>query len=242
MLKIFFVLILSLTFIYIKPTNIEIFAESSFARADKTIYLYKSTSDNNSIDNIHCLIEKSYFVEIKESFGEFYSVYYNNTNGFVKKNDVEEVINTPQTPYPNNIKIIIGNDCNLRSSPTTNSNTNNIIATLKSGESDITFIGKIFSEEAIDFGGTTWYFVKYNNTYGYIYNKYVKSITPIFENTETVTYKSKINSNIENPITNTPNLVIIIILFIPCILILFILYYPNKKRIKIKKSKNIDNI
>jgi hypothetical protein len=242
MLKILFIVLLFFNSIYIKPYNINVFADNSFARADKTTYLYKSTSEDNSIDNIYCIIEKSYFVEIKDSVGDFYSVNYNNASGFVKKNDVEEIIDTPQTPYPNNIKIIIGNNCNLRSSPTTNSTINNVIATIRSEESNITFIGKIFSEEAIDFGGTTWYYVKYNDNYGYIYNKYVKSITPIFENTEKVSYKSKINSNLENPITNTPSLIIVIILFIPCIFVLIIIYYPNKKYIKTKKTRNIEKL
>ena len=215
-----------------------VFADTSYARAENTIYLYKTPNNNDNTNNIYCIIEKSYFVKIIESIDNYYSVFYNGINGFVKKNDVKEIINTPQTPYPNNIKIVIGNNCNLRSSPTTNSNTNNIIDTLKSGETNITFIGKIFSEEAIDFGGTTWYLVKYNNSYGYIYNKYVKSITPIIENPENASYKTYLNSDIGNPITNIPSLVMVIILFIPCIFVLIILYLPNRKNKNQKKHNN----
>lgn len=240
MFKLFFIYFLCINIILIQPFCINIFADTNYARAENTIYLYKSATNSDDTSNIHCIIEKGYFVEITESISNYFSVNYNGINGFVKKNDVEEIINTPQTPYPDNIKLIIGSDCNLRSSPTIKSESNNIIATLKSGESNLSFIGRIYSEEAIDFGGTTWYLVKYQNNYGYIYNKYVKSITPIIENTEEVSYKSKLNSDISNPITNTPSLIIVIILFLPCLFILFILYYPKKQNRKTKQTKKQD--
>ena len=66
------------------------------------------------------------------------------------------------TPYPSNIKIVVGFDCNLRSSPTTKTNVSNIISVVNAGETNLQFIGRVFSEEAIDFGGTTWYYVNYN--------------------------------------------------------------------------------
>ena len=115
--------------------------------------------------------------------------------------------------------------------------TNNVITTLNSGESEITFIGRIFSDEAIDFGGTTWYYVKYKDHYGYIYNKYVKSITPIYENTEPTLKYVEPNEKITNPITHTPSILIIILLFIPCIFILIILYSPKFHFHKPKHNK-----
>ena len=102
---------------------------------------------------------------------------------------------------------------------------------------DFVFIGRIFGDESIDFGGTTWYYVNYQGNYGYIYNKYIKSITPIYENTETSNYTSTVNEKIINPITHTPSLLIIVILFIPCLIILLILYLPRKRNLKIKHKK-----
>ena len=153
-----------------------VFASSIYAQAAKSTNLYKSPTTSDDISNIICIVEKTYFVEIIDTLDSFYKVNYNGVIGYTKKNDVKEITNTPFTPYPYNIKLTINSACNLRSTPTIKSQVNNIITTIPAGESDFTFIGRIFSDEVIDFGGTTWYLVKYKDNYGYIYNKYVKSI------------------------------------------------------------------
>ncbi|MGN0960714.1 MAG: hypothetical protein ACI4PF_00775 [Christensenellales bacterium] len=218
--------------------KIDVDASTRYARVESSTEIFRNMSDSNNISNVICIAEKSYFVEIIGNYDNFFRVNYNGINGYVKKNDVKEISNTPSTPYPFNIKITIGSNCNLRSTPTTKSETNNIIATLYTDEQNFTFIGRIFSEEAIDFGGSTWYLVNYQGTYGYIYNKYVKSITPIYENTEEVIYLSTNVPKTENPITHTPSLILIIVLLIPCILILLILYLPKKHLAKPKPKKS----
>lgn len=217
--------------------TINVYASTSFARIENSTLVYKSMSDNDNFSNTICIAEESYFVEIIGNYDQYFRVNYNGINGYVKKNDVKEISNTPSTPYPYNIKLTIGSNCNLRSTPTTKSDTNNILTTLYANEQDFTFIGRIYGDEAIDFGGSTWYYVNYKGTYGYVYNKYVKSITPIYQNNEEVIYLSSNVERINNPITHTPSLIIILILLIPCILILFILYLP-KKPIKRKPKKS----
>lgn len=240
MKKIIIIILLSIINIFNTLPKYQVSSTSEYARALESTNLYKLT-DNDNINNILCIVEKSYFVEIISTTDNYYKVNYNGVQGFVKKNEVCRVLNTPSTPFPYNIKIIINSDCNLRSSPSIKSSTNNILTTINSGESNITFIGRIFSEEAIDFGGTTWYYVNFQGNYGYIYNKYVRSITPIYENTEISTPLTESHSTDINPITHTPSLFIIIILLIPCIFILIILYLPRKtiKKIKPQKSPKI---
>lgn len=228
-------LIIVILFSFSQPSAI-VFAKSNYARAINSTNLYRLTS-SNELSNVICVIEKTYFVEIISETDDLYRVHYNGVNGYVKKNDVKEITSIPSTPFPYNIKIIIGSDCNLRSTPTVKSATSNIICTVAKNESDITFIGRVFAEEAIDFGGTTWYYVNYQGQYGYIYNKYIKSITPIYENTEQVTFVSPKENIIKNPITHTPSLILIIIMAIPCILILLILYLPRKHKSKTKIEK-----
>jgi len=230
------ILILICTFCILFSSSYEVYAKTSYARASQAVNLYKY-SENNSTENIICLVEKSYFVEIISESNDYFRVNYNGISGYVKKNEVKEVNNTPSTPFPYNIKITLESDCNLRTTPTSKSSINNIITTLKAGESNFTFIGRIFGDEAIDFGGTTWYYVNFQGNYGYIYNKYVKSITPIYENTEVVTYKTVNSEKTVNPITHTPSLLIIVILFIPCLFILIILYVPRRRNKRIKHHK-----
>lgn len=223
--------------------NSIVYADTTYARALEGINLYKLTTNSYELEDIICLVEKSYFVEIISDNGDSYKVNYNGIQGYVKKNDVKPTLTKPNTPFPYNIKLTLESDCNLRSSPTTKSLTNNVITTLYAGENDFTFIGRIFSDEAIDFGGTTWYYVNYQGNYGYIYNKYIKSISPIYENTENISYKSKEITKTLNPISHTPSLIIIIILLLPCLLLLLILYLPRKTRRKtklIKESNIID--
>lgn len=220
----------------IKPTQ-TVYASQRYARIENQTNIYKLTADNESIQNIICIAEKSYFVEIISEYENKYRVNYNGISGYVKKNDVREITGTPITPYPYNIKIQLASNCNFRSSPSTKTEVSNIITTLKAGENNFTFIGRIFSEEAIDFGGTTWFYVNYQGVNGYIYNKYVKSITPIYENKESVNFKSNNNTKLVNPITHTPSIIIIIILFLPCLGILLILYLPRKYTHKTKPKK-----
>jgi len=213
------------------------FAENQYARIETTTQIFKSTSGNETIENIYCLAEESYYVEIIGDYDNYFRVNYNGINGYVKKNDVKEVSNSPSTPYPYNINIVVGSNCNLRSSPTTNSTTSNVISTIYSKENDIIFIGRTIGEEAIDFGGSTWYYVCYKGNYGYIYNNYIQSITPIYPNNESFSYAENISQKIENPITHTPSLIIIFILMIPLFAVLFLLYLPKKHTTKSKSHK-----
>lgn len=194
-------------------------------------------SSNDETKDIICIAEKTYFVEILSERDNYYKVNYNGISGHIKKNDVKEILQIPKTPYPTQINIVIGSDCNLRSTPTTKSSVSNIINVVNNGETNIEFVGRVFAEEAIDFGGTTWYYVKFNGEYGYIYNKYVKTITPIYENTELTTFKSEASQTPQNPISHIPSLLLIIIMAVPIIAILFILYLPNRAHKKIKTPK-----
>lgn len=223
--------------------NISVYAETDFARIEKTTELYKTNIINSNLDNILCLAEESYFVEIIADYDNLYKVTYNSVTGYIKKTDVKRIVDSPITPYPYNIKIVMNTNCNLRSSPTTKTNANNVISTIYSNTTDITFIGRTVGEEAIDFGGNTWYYICYDGQYGYIYNNYIKTISPIYKNNEKFTYKEDFVLTTINPITHTPSLIIMIVLAIPLILVLLILYLPNKhKHIKHKKQKIIHEI
>ena len=79
-----------------------IFATSNiFAKITATYsYLYKTASSKIE-DNVICLLEPSYFVEITLDYdSEFYKVIYNGELGYVLKTSVAKVIGTPSHPYP----------------------------------------------------------------------------------------------------------------------------------------------
>ena len=103
---------------------------SSNPAYDTSVNLYKIADNSDIFTDIICIVEKSYFVEIISEYKDYYKVNYNNITGYIKKADVVIVKDKPTTPFPTNIKITMGNTCNLRSSPTTKTSTNNIIATI----------------------------------------------------------------------------------------------------------------
>jgi hypothetical protein len=238
------IIVLTLILIVLMNENVyTIKADTNYARINKTTEIYKTFSDNNSLENILCLAEVTYYVEIISDYDTLYKINYNGIVGYIKKTDVKKIQNTPITPYPYNIKLTINSNCNLRSTPTTKSSSNNTISIVYTTSEDIVFIGRAIGEEAIDFGGNTWYYVCYNGDYGYIYNNYVKSITPIYKNSEKYEYINETTSSINNPITHTPSLIIIIFLSIPLFLVIIILYLPHKnKPTKSKKQKIIREI
>ena len=116
---------------------IYVFASDHYARIETTTPIYKSANALDNFDNIYCLAEETYFVKILGDYDKFYRIYYNNINGYIKKSDVKEVSTTPSTPYPTNINLTIGSNCNLRSTPTTKSTVNNIVCTLYSNTSGV---------------------------------------------------------------------------------------------------------
>ncbi len=228
---------------FYQPQNLIVYANNNrFARVEKTTEIFKTNSTAQNFDNILCLAEETYFVELISDYNELYKVNYNGITGYIKKTDIKEISNLPITPYPYNIKIFINSNCNLRSTPTTKSTTNNVISTIYTTSENITFIGRVVGEEAIDFGGNTWYYVCYNGDYGYIYNNYIKSITPIYQNTESFTYATNLSNKIENPIKDPPSLIIMFVLSIPLLAVLFILYLPKNKKSKSSKQKIIREI
>jgi len=202
--------------------------------------LYKTTINNSSFNNVYCILENTYFVEILKEEDTHYFVNYNNLNGYVKKTDVTKVSATPEVPFPTGIKMKIrNNNCNLRTSPTVTSNINNIATIVPANTTNITYYGRIYGDEVIDFEGNTWYFVNYLGINGYIYSEYFDEISPVEVNTEKINL-IKNTFTILNPLNSTECIIIIIATLIPCFLLFFfILKKPRFKPSKNKKAKPI---
>ncbi len=205
-------------------------------------YLYKSAELSNGNNNVICLLEKTYFVEILSKTNEIcYKVNYLDLVGYVSCSDVELVNETPMVPFPTNIKFDVYdlNNCYLRSSPEV-INTN-IIITINKGTKSLTYLGKIFGEEVVDFGGNVWYLAKYNDTIGYIYSKYTTNLNAIYPNTEKVTNLYNTFTKTFNPLSNFNCLLIIFLTLIPAVIILYLMYKPNNnfKKVKVNPKENI---
>ena len=212
--------------------NTNIVSADSFKYAkinDYSTYIYKTPSLINNYQNKICLVEPTYFVKVISVGSNYFEVEYNSIRGYIDKTNVHLTASIPNTPYPTNVTMITGNTCILRNTPEVTSL--NAIASIPKNTTSLTYIGRIYGQEAMDFGGNTWYYVKYNNTYGYVYNKYIDSISSIFKNTESaIDYDSIIN--IPKPLNQSELVFYIIILSIPFLVVLCILYFPTKQRAK----------
>ena len=231
--------------------NCGIFANCIYAKSpqwaqikNSNTYLYKSAELNSSINNKWCLIENTYFVKILNNYNsEYYKVEYNGINGFVKKTEIYLVNETPTMPYPSTTTFAVGKtNCYMRSKPQIKDNTYNTICVVPANTTGLKYIGKTIGEEAIDFKGCVWYLAEYNGCVGYIYSAYTTSINPIKENVEQVSVFVGNDFSKINPLTNLTCVVLIVITLIPCLIILFMLYFPRhnkvKQQVKVKKLKN----
>ena len=206
--------------------------------------MYKTSQLNESLDNKWCILTKTFFVEILSNYNEnFYKVQYGNLSGFAKKNEVQLVNEIPQNPYPmqNTFSIKNNTSCYLRSTPKTTNVINNVLSIIPSATNNLTYLGKIIGEEAIDMQGSVWYLTEYNNQIGYVYSYYTNSFLPEQENTEITTIKLSLQSTTLNPLTNTNNLLLITIILLPLIAILIMLYKPPKKPAVAKPSTSREN-
>ena len=211
---------------------------------NSSTYIYRSAELDESISNKYCLIEETYFVKIVRNFNDlFYKVEYNGITGFVKKDEVMLINETPLFPYPSNVYFNINNtsSCYFRSAPKIRDTFNNTICTIAAGTKNIKYIGKIIGDEAIDFGGTIWYYAEYNGINGYVYASYTNSITTISHSSEQVTQFNGYDFSRINPLTNPMCVFIIVVTLIPFIFVLFLLYLPKAKIVRVTPKKTKPN-
>lgn len=212
-------------------------------------YLYKSCS-STSISNAYFAIPNSYFVLIISNMDEvFYKVQYKDVVGYVIKNEVLPVAETPVNPYLKNItfRVYSSDGTNVLSSPFNTLNAN-IIQTISVLE-EVEYYGQIIGDELIENRGNIWYYCKTkSNNYGYLYKGLCDNLSLITPNTETVTpisypFNDEDNSYLYNLVDMSILLKIIIIILVslPCVGIFYLLFKPfnktKKQNLTFRKNK-----
>ena len=225
-----------------------VFALDTFARITSNhAYLYMSAK-NTIENNVLCFLEDTYFVEITLNYNEeFYKVIYNGISGYAKKNDVILVSGTPKNPYPSCKIKTINNKCYLRRTPKVNDE--NIVTVIPENCQDLNYIGKVYGEEAIDYQGGLWYLVSYFGVQGYIYSKYIASISSIAINSENINELESISTLNPTPLSNIECAIIVVILTIPILFIVIMMYRKPAKpkphfarKLPKPKTKDLDEL
>jgi len=237
----------SIPVVYAENSSKTYFAQVMFEQ----VFLYRTPNNDNSSLNIYFEIPKTYFVELLDSENDdFYLAKYSSITGYVKKESVQAISNTPSKPFLDNLNFRVYADLSrdLRSEPNVSSTTSSLLANIPLYSRNLTFYGKITGENLIEGRTNTWYFCKYSadiDYYGYVYSDFCDELpSTIPTNTEEVTYISNPTflEPIENNNTNSINLnsnttsIIVGILTIPAIIFVFMIL-KNKNVLSNSKNK-----
>lgn len=209
-------------------------------------YLYKSIN-STQITNAYFLLPKTYFVLLLSNIAEdFYKVMYSDVVGYVLKNQVLPVNETPSTPYLQNItfRVYSSDGTNVFSTPF-NTKNSTVVETVEV-LSPLTYYGEILGDEFILNRGYSWVYCKTKSgNFGYVYKGLCDNFTPFTENSEKVTFKKNVffeeddNGYLYNLVNLTPGLkfLLIVLIILPSLGLIYLLFKP----FKIEKSLNKKN-
>ncbi len=201
------------------------------------VYLYKTPVEDNSINNLYFELPKTYFVELLNKSGDFYYARYLNFKGYVKKDSVQAVSNTPTNPFLTNINFRVYAELSqkLYSLPSTQNST--LIQNIPHLTKNITYLGKLNGECLIQGRTNIWYFCKYTldkDYYGYVYSDFCDEMNEINQNNEEVTFIANptFEKNVEPtktiPITSNYVSIIIGLISIPALIFIFLILKGTK--------------
>ena len=197
-------MILLILILFFQSTNFTVYAideQAYYARIlFDQVYFYKSPTDDNSTSNIYFELPKSYFVKLTNKQGNFYEATYQNIIGYVKKDSVQAVANTPSNPFLNNItfRVYAEPSEKIYSQP---KSTSALVTKIPPLTKNIQYIGKIYGERLIDGRTNIWFYCKFSaeiDYYGYIYSDFCDEMPQIPVNNEDIKY---INNPTFEPIT-----------------------------------------
>lgn len=237
--------------------------QSVYAKiTNENIYIYSQPICSDFYKIFY--IPRSYFVLLLDNANDaqnlFYKAKYLDTIGYIKKNEVQPVIGTPDLPFAQaTFKVFSAHGLELRNSPNLLSEELIMVPFLADG---LTFYGKISGETMIPGLGNVWYYCKYISKtndyyYGYLYSGLCCDLSSIPENEESLSEffgevfpKETGTLPVDNEIklSNELKIVIIICASLPCLFIIYLLFKPTKliidngknQKKKIKRLKKSD--
>lgn len=228
---------------FINPSNVFANYETeNYARITKeNTFLFKTPSDEMSIENVLFKLPTTYFVLIEQELDDFCFVKYQELNGYVKTENLTKVYETPTNPFPKDITFSLNKSAFaiVRDTPSVDGN---IVGSLTNSDAP-NYFGSAFGDEAIKNLGNEWYFISYENeenlNYGYVYAPLTENLSEIEENTEdlpTIPPQASSNSIISDDLASPNNLFLIGILCFVALLLFFITFLPffiSKKKHKV---------
>lgn len=240
--------------------NLCYFCNFEPSKADTAIYyrvtsentiLYRTPLDSTESSNVYFYLPTTYFVRYNSTFDEqFLNVTYQEFTGYVLLDNVTRVYSTPQTPYATNLTFSVSGIANLvlRSEPTTLAE---YIGTIPFNATNIEYFGSIIGEQSNSELSNIWYYCRYKSyeqgiLTGYVYAPLTQNLTVIEPNTEEVETEPSKTTNTDTIIASElqtgVNLLLILGLTIPAILLLILVFRPERHKKKREASRQITQL
>ena len=202
--------------------------------------LYLSPVDVNDYTNILFTLPKTYFVQLLDNAGEdFFKVKYLTFYGYVKKEKVQTVVGTPQTPFlaDINFRVYAELSRDMRTCPDTKAGVGSQVAYIPNLSRNLTYYGTSTGECLIEGRTNIWYYCKYSadkDYFGYVYSDFCDEITPITLNTEEMSYTTAPDFTPKQaeptalPMKNKTTGIVIAILSVPACLFVYLIARSSK--------------
>ena len=218
--------------------------------SDNTV-LYKTpvTSEENS--NVYFTLPNTYFVIYNSTFDEtMINVTYKEFTGYVLIDNLQRVYSTPEHPFETNRTFSVQGIANLvvRSEPNT---TSDYLGTIPFNAVDIEYFGQINGEQANSDLSDLWYFCRYKSfeqgiITGYVYAPLTQNLTPFSANVEEVLTEPNQSTNagviIAPELQTSTNILLILGLTIPALILLLLVFKPEKRKKKREASRQITSL
>lgn len=204
---------------------------------------YRTDSGDKSIENVYCVLPKSYFVKLNsETDNDYISVSYLGLSGYVNKQYVIPVYSTPETPYSiRSFAILPTANAVMWSLPDT---TSTYLGSIPYNISEVIFLGETTGQKLNETDNGVWYLCEFMNdeaklVVGYIHSNLATNLTEFCENTEEVLLEPVISTGgiLAPEITNTSSLLLILLLTIPAVLILTLILKPKRSKARTAKRQ-----
>ena len=213
------------------------------------VMLYRTAELNNDYSNIYFTLPTSYFVKfISEENENFLRVQYIDFVGYVLSSDVTRVYSTPTTPYfTQNFTVYGTANPVVYSQPSTQST---YLGNIPFNAESVTCFGAINGETALENGGSTWYYCKYTSfeqgiIIGYVYASLTTNLTEFVENTEIVETEptQDVSGGVIAPeLQNGTSIILIVGLCIFALILLVLVFKPEKRRKKKEAKRQITTL
>lgn len=222
--------------------DISFASQTYFARImQNDVYLYLTPIEADDFTNIIFSLPRTFFVQLIDNAGnDFFKVKYKDFYGYVKKDKVQAVVGTPETPYLEdiNFRVFAELSRDMRSCPTTKNDQSKQIVYIPNLSRNLTYYGSIKGETLIDGRTDIWYYCKYSadkDYYGYVYSDFCDEMPKdLPTNNETLEYtalpdfEQQTQQNSALPLENKTTGIVIAILSIPACLFVYLIMRNSK--------------